>query len=487
MRGVIASGSKLNSEAGAAMLKQGGNAFDACLAAAFASFVTEPMLISAAGGGMGILQSKGRARCIDMGTNYPGLERTTKEKPIKSIVNFGEEKQVFCLGYPSIGVGGVLQGLMYIFEKYATLPMHKIVEPAKKYAGKGIKLTKMQAYINYILRDMCTYTPKAREIFMRNKALLGEGETIYNREFARFLEELGKDREKAMEGYNKQSAETVKGKPCSLGKRDMEEYKVKERDALKISYHGHDICTATPPSSGGVLLGHSLKQLSKIPRKGISHNDTAHIEAIVKAMRSADAQQTGKFFQQLICESGFGDSFLGNTTHMGVIDEEENVLGITASNGQGAGIMVGNTGIMYNNFLGEDDLMKHAEIYKPGHRMTTMVSPTLITKKGKVRAVLGTGGSKRIRSAMLQAIVNFLDFDLPPQQAVNEARVHYDDTGVLQLEAGIKKEVAYQLEKKFKIHRWKIKNLYFGGVHMATPHGGGGGDQRREGYVIEVD
>jgi len=155
---------------------------------------------------------------------------------------------------------------------------------------------------------------------------------------------------------------------------------------------------------------------------------------------------------------------------------------MTTSNGQGAGIMIKDTGIMFNNFAGEPDLMQYARLYRPGKRMTSMMTPTIISKNRKLYVVLGSGGSNRIRSAILQAVSNMIDFKMPPEDASNSSRVHFENN-ILQLEYGISKNVCKELSKEYKTNIWTEKNLFFGGVHIATP-GAGGGDKRRGGYVI---
>ena len=127
----------------------------------------------------------------------------------------------------------------------------------------------------------------------------------------------------------------------------------------------------------------------------------------------------------------------GNTTHISVVDEKGNAASVTTSNGEGCGHMISGAGIMLNNMLGEEDINPHGfHKQKPGTRMSSMMSPTIIMDGGSVSVVLGSGGSNRIRNAILQVILNLIDYELPVGEAVNAARIHWDKEK-LQIEDGI--------------------------------------------------
>ncbi len=179
----------------------------------------------------------------------------------------------------------------------------------------------------------------------------------------------------------------------------------------------------------------------------------------------------------------------GNTTQISVVDGEGNVASLTTSVGMGCGFMIPSTGIMMNNMLGEGDLNPfgfHSQ--PPGMRMSSMMSPTIVMRGGAPEIVLGSGGSKRIRSAILQVIVNIIDHGLEVGEAVNSPRVHCEG-GVLDVEKGIDEAVAAALEAGgMKLKRWVKKDMYFGGVHTIVEEGGGftgAGDLRRGGTVKE--
>ena len=140
------------------------------------------------------------------------------------------------------------------------------------------------------------------------------------------------------------------------------------------------------------------------------------------------------------------------------------------------------TGIMVNNMMGEDDL--HDDGFHsspPGERVSSMMSPSMVMKGNEVDLVLGSGGSKRIRTAILQSIINVVDLGMSPQEAVNAPRLHVEDQ-ILHIEPGFDKSLFDNCP--LTQNHWPQRDLYFGGVHAVSPYGGGGGDSRRNGCVL---
>lgn len=487
MSNIISCGNVFTAKAAAEVMKKQGNAFDGIVAACFASFVTEPMLTTAAGGGVGLLRfPNNKTKCIDFLGAFPSKARDVKA--IKKIVSFGDEVQTFYMGYGSLAIPGTLQGLLHIYNNYCSLELKDLVAPAIRYS-KGHRLDKFQAYVCEILNAFCFYTKQSREIFVSNGELLKQGDIIRNKKFADFLTLLAKDQESALDHYYNEIEKTVKGKKSALTTEDVLSYKVIERNPVSIKYQGHSLSLAPPPSAGGLLVAHGLKYIEDKLVGKLEHNSVEHADIVVDAMKECDSRRTKTFFKNLLaCNPDFCKTFLkrpdrlGGTTHISIVDDQGNAAGITNSNGQGSGVMAGNTGIMLNNFAAEPDLMQYKDLYKIRGRITTMMAPTIITKNNKLEAVLGSGGSNRIRSAIFQTISNLLDFNMLPEKATNASRFHYEND-LLQIEYGVKKQVAKQLSKKYKTNIWTVKNLFFGGVHIATPNAAAG-DKRRAGTTI---
>ena len=175
---------------------------------------------------------------------------------------------------------------------------------------------------------------------------------------------------------------------------------------------------------------------------------------------------------------------LGSTTHLSVIDSQGNTASVTTSNGEGSAYVIPQTGIMINNMLGEEDLNPHGfHQWQPNQRISSMMAPTMVLHNNKPELVLGSGGSNRIRTAILQVISNLLDFNLPLADAVTAPRIHWE-RGMFHLEPDLPVEDT-EIADCGQILRWCDRNMFFGGVHAVSPQAGAG-DPRRSGAVIQV-
>jgi len=185
-------------------------------------------------------------------------------------------------------------------------------------------------------------------------------------------------------------------------------------------------------------------------------------------------------------------SRLGSTTHVSVLDAEGACVSVTCSNGACSGVVVPGTGLHLNNMLGEQDLSplgfgRHV----PGRRVSSMMAPTVVLRDGRPEMALGSAGSNRLRSAILQTILAVVDEGLGAQDAVERPRVHVEN-GVVDAEPGIDPEALVGIERGGRtVRRWREPNLYFGGVQAAARDhatGGlsGGGDPRRGGAAVVV-
>ena len=196
-----------------------------------------------------------------------------------------------------------------------------------------------------------------------------------------------------------------------------------------------------------------------------------------KGINAASMEKSGKILRQ----------FSRGTTHISVADAEGNVASMTCSNGEGSGYFVPGTGIMLNNMMGEDDL--HPEGFHsspPGQRVSSMMSPSLLLKNNEVAMVIGSGGSKRIRTAITQVISSIVDFGIPVQQAVEDPRMHWDGE-IMQVEPGLPRESLAALQQHWPVNIWSNVDVYFGGVHTVLPDIAGGGDPRRGGSVRVIE
>jgi gamma-glutamyltranspeptidase/glutathione hydrolase len=250
---------------------------------------------------------------------------------------------------------------------------------------------------------------------------------------------------------------------------------------VRVPYRGREVLTTPPPSAGGVLIAYALSLLERAP-------GPASTEQVVAAMEAAQAERTPEFVEGLDDEhfvAEFLSSRLGGTTHISVLDGEGMACGVTCSNGEGSAILVPGTGIHLNNVLGEQDLNPHGfHRHLPGRRMPSMMSPTIVLAGGAPELVLGSGGSNRIRSAILQTVLNVVDRGMAVDEAVRAPRVHFED-GIVYSEPGVDLEGVEA--SGHTVSRFRAPNLFFGGVHAVQSEPlAGGGDPRRGGAVEVV-
>ena len=180
---------------------------------------------------------------------------------------------------------------------------------------------------------------------------------------------------------------------------------------------------------------------------------------------------------------------LGHTSHISVMDDAGLAVSITTSAGESGGYLVANTGICLNNILGELDLNPNGwHQHPPGSRLSSMMSPAIVLKNGRPVMSVGSAGSNRIRSAILQTISRFVDFDMDPDKAINAPRIHYEE-GILQIEAGFSGEtIEYLKDAGFAVNVWDETSLFFGGAQAVVQQNNslnGAADHRRNGAVAE--
>jgi gamma-glutamyltranspeptidase / glutathione hydrolase len=270
----------------------------------------------------------------------------------------------------------------------------------------------------------------------------------------------------------------------TLSPADLAAYETVPREPIDIAYRGLRVRTNPPPSAGGILIAAVLTELDREPAPPA-------LERLVAAMIDAQRARTTAFMQRLHLPR-FQEEFLGarwgNTTHISAIDEDGWTCTTTVSNGSCSGVVVPGTGLHLNNMLGEADLNPSGfHLHPPGRRLPSMMAPTLVRRaNGAVELALGSAGSNRIRSAILQVICNVVDRGMGLADAVEAPRLHWED-GVLYVEPGAEPANLEGLVTA----RFNGPNVFFGGCQAVRrdPDSGrmvGAGDPRRGGAVIAV-
>ena len=503
MRGVVAGGHPLTAKAGADVLRQGGNAVDAAVAAVLMSFAAEsPLTGPGAGGFMLVHTAAGEDHLLDFFVAAPGRGLPDGAEPAALIpidVHFSKEAiQVFHLGPSSCGAYGTTVGLAQALRRFGTLRLGDLTGPAAAAARDGFELTPIGGTLLQILGPILTSTPEASAIYAPEGRLLEAGETIRMPELADLLDRLGAEGPGFLYVGDVATAVTdyVLFHGGLLTPEDLNAYQVTERAPASARYRGREVLTNPPPSSGGILIAYALGLLAELGRP-------ADVKTLVEVMDQTNRTRTEEFVQGLHAE-GYLERFLakealekaasrlGSTTHISVLDEEGACVSVTCSNGSGSGVIVPGTGMHLNNMLGEEDLNPQGwHRHTPGRRIPSMMAPTVVLRDGKPEVALGSAGSNRIRSAILQTILAVIDDELPAQAAVERPRVHWEGRAI-EAEPGIPEDELAALEAEgHTVIRFAERSLYFGGVQAVardfeTGELTGGGDPRRGGAAVVV-
>ena len=514
MSGIIAAGGPETAAAGAAMLKQGGNPVDAGVAAAFASFIAEIGVVHLGGSGVAHLYDpkNGRSLVYDffsttpgLGGDTPGLDGIppTVKDFAEVMIDFIATTQTFHLGRASVAVPGNIFGLCKLAATHGRLPLPVLLQPAIKLAREGIPIEAFQADTCALLTPIYTHTPGIRDIFAPDGKMIQSGETLYIPHLAETLENLAKEGESY--ARNGRLAQAILADQQANGglltATDLETYDVPTYNSIRVAYREYELLLPPPSSTGGVLTAFTMKLLSLFDVAQYTHGSADHLRLIYEVMSATsrarrrwdfDSEQlplpeaVAHFLSQrhIQCYKDEIDTAIkngrfnpgipekkggGNTSHLSVIDGDGLAVSHTTTAGESAGFVVPGTGYIPNNILGEADLHPYGFHTRPaGQRIPTMMTPTIVLEHGKTRLVVGSGGSERIRSAILQVLSNLLDFKMSLHNTVNTARVHLEN-GVLQCEYGYDPAAVEQLETwGYPVNRWPTRSIYYGGAHSVS-------------------
>lgn len=512
-RGVAASGSAEVSQTAVDILEAGGNAFDAVLGALCTASIAEPLLVSLGGGGFLLALEDGETpRVYDFFCQTPGRRRPESEIDFYPIVaNFGTAEQEFHIGLGSMAVPGIVAGLFEAHRDLGRMPLAEIMAPAAELARSGVLVDAFHHYVIRILRPIMQATAEAFALYEspgHPGRLIREGEMLRNPAAAEALEALAREGPDLF--YRGEWARAL-ARDCAergglLTLQDLEDYRVERREPVFFRHRGARCAINPPPSPGGCLVAFALAVMSDWDSAGASWGGREHMLNLLRGMRAASVarhryeMEGGLDREKMALLLGedtvrewqrgleLHSLFSRGTTHISVADSDGNIASLTASNGEGCAYVLPGTGIMLNNMLGEEDLNPGGfHRWRPGARLASMMSPTVVEKPDGTRYALGSGGSNRIRSAITQVLVNLLDFELPPGEAVSAPRIHLEGE-LLSIEHGYPAPTLEALKAAApRSHAWPDLNLFFGGVHtVSVGHGGwfdGAGDPRRGGVV----
>lgn len=436
MKAAIAAGHPLTAEAGAGVLKAGGNAVDACIAAAFAASVTEGPLTGPAGGGFLLTLVDGAPLVLDCFFAVPARPLAEMEE---IVIDFGDAStQVFHVGEASVAVPGLLPGLEEAHRRFGRTPWPELVEPALELARAGVEVGEPQAFLHRILAGILQRDEGGRRIY-------GDGTRLRLEDYVGTLESV-------RDGGALAAAQLLPELAA-----DLAAYEVAEREPVRTTFLGREVLATPPPSRGGTVVTHALERLEQATSLADRARALQHGYASAPPARMA------------------------GTTHISVVDGAGDAAALSSTLGSGSGVFRGGTQL--NNMLGELDVIGGAEL-RAGDRLASMMTPTLVLEDGRPRLALGSAGSVRLAGAIAQVADRVLR-GLTLQEAIAAPRIHVDGE-LLHLEGGTEDEPL----ENWEIVRWADRNLFFGGVSGVElrPDGtfAAAGDPRRGGHGIVV-
>lgn len=501
-KGAVVSAHPLASEAGAKMLREGGNAFDAAIATQLALAVVYPQAGNIGGGGFLVATTpEGKYLALDYRETAPSKASFDMYWDKKGNANTDLSQN----GRLAVGVPGSISG-MFETMKYARLPFFKLIEPAIDLAEKGFAITEQEAgLLNAHKNDFLKHN-KNKIAFVKDN-LWKAGDLLLQPELAETLKRIQKVGEK--EFYEGKTAELIVGE-MKLGNgiiqsKDLKNYKTKERKALVFNYKDHQIVSMPMPSSGGTLLAQMLKMVSYEDLSKYQMNSEEAVQIMVEAERRAYADRAEYMgdpdFTEDKTQILISDDYLKSrwksfdkntatpskdvgkiinpnqkesteTTHISILDKFGNAVSVTTTlNGlYGSKTVVSGAGFFLNNEMDDFSVKPgvpnmygavggEANKIQPGKRMLSSMTPTVVLKDGKVKMVVGTPGGTTIPTSVFQAIVDVIDFKQNANFSVNAPKFHHQWLPeVVKVENNFPETTIKALEKKnYKFE--KIKQI----------------------------
>ena len=501
-RGLIAAGHMATAEAAASILREGGNAFDAAVAAFLSSFISEPCMNSAGGGAFMVTYAKnGTASVYDFFVQTPKHKRPREEIQFFPIeVDYGVTTDTFHVGMGSAGVPGSIAGLFQMHADLCSLPMSFLAEPAIRLARNGVEVDSFQHDIFCLIEPILAMNKKVSQVFWRDGRLIREGELIFMPELADCLDYLA--REGADAFYKGEIARKLillnEARGGHLTAEDLEDYQVHIHPPLRFRYRDRKVLTNPLPSLGGSLMALMFAMLEAKGPVDYPPMSRTHVERLMEVYCSTNQiSKTTEGLIESLTRWYPGQRFtasrhstkIGGTSHLNILDEDGNAVAISVSIGESCGHFIPKTGILMNNMLGESALLPNGlHSWEEDVRLGSMMSPTIVLdKENNPELVLGSGGSGRIPFMIAQVIHNVIDHGMEIEEAVKAPRLHCQDE-LCSLEPGLPSDIQMPSSLRELVF-WEKQSLFFGGVHGICCRNNqmqAEGDRRRGGVMLQV-
>jgi gamma-glutamyltranspeptidase / glutathione hydrolase len=465
--GMVVTAQHLATRVGVDVLKDGGNAVDAAVAVGYALAVVYPAAGNLGGGGFMTIQlADGRKTFLDF----------REKAPLAATANMYLDKDGNVIkglsthGHLAVGVPGTVSGLEYAREKYGTMKRPALIAPAIALADRGFALEQGDVDMFQTATKDFVADPASGAIFLNKGKPFQAGDKLVQKDLAKTLREIGS---KGTDGFYKgwvakalvESSQAGKG---ILTQADLDQYQTRELPPVECDYRGYHVVSAPPPSSGGVIICEMLNILEGYPLRQLGWGSAQGAHYQIEAMRHAYVDRNSTLgdpdfvknpLQRLLdkdyaaklraaidpakagvsmdIKPGVAPHEGSNTTHYSIADKWGNAVSVTYTLNDwfGAKVTAAKTGVLLNNEM--DDFTSkvgvpnmyglvqgEANAIAPGKRPLSSMSPTIVTKDGKPVMVVGTPGGSRIITAVLQTMLNAIDFDMNVQEAVDAPRFH---------------------------------------------------------------
>ncbi|WP_091869881.1 gamma-glutamyltransferase [Pricia antarctica] len=467
-QGMVVSDNALASQVGIDILKKGGNAIDAAVATAFALAVVHPQAGNIGGGGFIVfMDSSGKTTTIDFREKAPLLATPDMFLDEEGKLVEGSNHN----GLKSVGVPGTVAGLYLAHGKYGVLPWKKLVQPAIDLAKKGVVLSYTLA--SHAKNIQSGPSPDFIKNYFTDTEgrLLEYGDVWVQKELANTLKQIKKH---GKDGFYKgkvaqEIADYMKNNGGLISLEDLEKYTAIEREPMKGTYHGYDIYSMPPPSSGGVALIEMMNLMEQANLDSVAFNSTAYVHLVAETMRRAFADRaenlgdpdfnpdlpldklTSKEFAKMrygnidfdkatVSDSTkFAQLYDGtNTTHLSVVDKDHNAVSLTYTLEQSYGSEMGSSklGFIFNNEMGDFNpqpgytnssglIGSDPNLIRPEKRMLSSMTPTIVGKDGKPYLVIGSPGGRTIINTVFQTVLNVLGYEMPIKKAIETMKIHH--------------------------------------------------------------
>ena len=486
--GAVAAGHEATAEVAMEVLRAGGNATDALIAAYAASFVAEPCMGSPGGGAFALLQNTGEEPIIlDFFCQTPAHKKTAEEYEfIPYTVEFGEDSEVFYTGRGSVAVPGAIAGIFAMHQRGGSIPIRELFSPAIEKMKSGVALNGFQRYDLELLMGIVFHSEEGRKLFQGEDGVLKKvGDTVQMPALADLMEVLSI--EGPGEFYRGEIARKqqyyYESEGGSVSAKDMENYRVEYRKPLNFPLGDYRVFTNPLPALGGAVMSAVLTELWDREQRVPTWRSEEYLEMFYRAF---------SFGRDLHLNPGKLDQWVGNqmskkwgsTSHISIVDRRGNVAALTTTIGEGNGYFEPDSQIHMNNMLGESALLPGGyHSWATDVRLSSMMNPAICIGPGGDKLVLGSGGAGRIPYVLATVIWNVVKKGMDLREAIEKPRLHLDGNYFhLEKAEGVSCIGAWL---KHPAKRWKINSLFFGGVHAVYQNPSGAlsavGDFRREG------